>query len=101
MAIYKQAAREAKRASRVLRKQYLLSELKQAENAYQRGDQRGLFEVMRRLAPKQRKAKGNLGHVRILFGVTPGWSGSTRLESKIADRMSCVLLPSKTREAKW
>ena len=60
MAIYKQAAREAKRASRALRKQYLLGELRQAENAYQRGDQRGLFEVMRRLAPRQRKAKVQL-----------------------------------------
>ncbi|CAE7029975.1 unnamed protein product [Symbiodinium sp. CCMP2592] len=58
--IYKQAAREAKRASRALRKQYMQSELRQAENAYRRGDQRGLFEVMRRLAPKQRKAKVQL-----------------------------------------
>ncbi|CAE7892604.1 unnamed protein product, partial [Symbiodinium necroappetens] len=31
-----------------------------AENAYRRGDQKGLFEVMRRLAPKQRKAKVQL-----------------------------------------
>ena len=60
LAIYQREAREAKRASRALRKQYLRDELRQAENAYQRGDQKGLFEVMRRLAPKQRKAKVQL-----------------------------------------
>ena len=58
--IYQREAREAKRASRALRKQYLRDELRQAESAYQRGDQKGLFEVMRRLAPKQRKAKVQL-----------------------------------------
>ena len=60
LAIYQREAREAKRASRALRKQHLHDELRQAENAYQRGDQKGLFEVMRRLAPKQRKAKVQL-----------------------------------------
>ncbi|OLQ09925.1 hypothetical protein AK812_SmicGene6435, partial [Symbiodinium microadriaticum] len=60
LVIYQREAREAKRASRALRKQYLRDELRQAENAYQRGDQKGLFEVMRRLAPKQRKAKVQL-----------------------------------------
>ena len=58
--IYQRAAREAKRTSRALRKQHLQNELRQAEHAYQRGDQRGLFEVMRRLAPKQRKTKVQL-----------------------------------------
>ena len=60
LVIYQREAREAKRASRALRKQHLREELRQAESAYQRGDQKGLFEVMRRLAPKQRKAKVQL-----------------------------------------
>ncbi|CAE7939263.1 unnamed protein product, partial [Symbiodinium necroappetens] len=60
LVIYQREAREAKHASRALRKQYLRDELRQAENAYQRGDQKGLFEVMRRLAPKQRRAKVQL-----------------------------------------
>ncbi|CAE7565504.1 X-element\ORF2, partial [Symbiodinium microadriaticum] len=57
LVIYQREAREAKRASRALRKQHLRDELRLAENAYRRGDQKGLFEVMRRLAPKQRKVK--------------------------------------------
>ena len=184
LVIYQREAREAKRTSRALRKQHLRDELRQAETAYQRGDQKGLFEVMRRLAPKQRKAKvqlrgedggilsnaeelrvfteycrglfsqgrcvatsstlgqsfqleadaleqhmrklsrfrptpyhlpcgscagrhwrlfwsnlqirpGNVDRVLLLFGVTPGWHGSTRLASKVAARTSCVPLPCR------
>ncbi|CAE7877956.1 unnamed protein product, partial [Symbiodinium sp. KB8] len=90
-------------------------EAKLAETAYRRGDQKGLFEVMRRLAPKQRKAKvqlrgddgrhwrlslsslltrpGNFDRVPLPFGVILGWCGSTRLESKVAAQMSYVPLP--------
>ena len=40
---------------------------------------------------------GNLDRGPLLFGVTPGWYGSTRLENKVAARTSCVPLPCRTR----